>query len=166
MDPSPAAMRSGTKRLSMFHVPCKLRSTTARKPRSEISEGRAGNCPPALLMRKSSLVNEPITMSRNDSTLSVLRMSHTWEMQRTPSASMSPCVLAKLSASRAARATSAPNCAKPSAVARPMPRPPPVTRTVRPRKRPGAKVSAAVLGVLVIPTRVANYHRVYASGDL
>ena len=42
------------KRLSMFQVPLRLRSTTARHPLSVILEGRAGNCPPALLTKKST----------------------------------------------------------------------------------------------------------------
>lgn len=54
IEPDPASAIGPMKRLTMFQVPLRLRSTTARHPLSEMSEGRAGNWPPALLIKKST----------------------------------------------------------------------------------------------------------------
>src|SRR6478736_3109442 len=58
--------------------------------------------------------------------------------QSTPSASMSGAAVSSSSGALLAMTTFAPSCAKPSAIALPMPRPPPVTTAVFPAKRPGA----------------------------
>ena len=54
MEPVPASAMGTMKRLVMFQVPLRLRSTTARQPLSEMAVGVAGNCPPALLIRWST----------------------------------------------------------------------------------------------------------------
>ncbi len=57
IEPDPAAVIGTMNRLTMFQVPFRFRSTTERQPLSEIWVGRAGNCPPALLIRKSTRPN-------------------------------------------------------------------------------------------------------------
>ncbi len=54
MAPNPASAIGPMKRFTMFQVPLRLRSTTDRQPLSEMSDGSAGNWPPALLIRKST----------------------------------------------------------------------------------------------------------------
>ena len=54
IDPNPASVIGPMNRLTMFQVPLRLRSMTERHPLSEICDGRAGNWPPALLIRKST----------------------------------------------------------------------------------------------------------------
>jgi len=57
IEPRPAATIGPMNRLIMFHVPFRFRSTTDRQPLSEICEGRAGNCPPALFTSASTRPN-------------------------------------------------------------------------------------------------------------
>ena len=54
MEPKPASAMGCMNRFVMFQVPLRLRSTTARHPLSETSLGSEGNCPPALLIKKST----------------------------------------------------------------------------------------------------------------
>jgi len=68
IEPKPALAIGSMKRLVTFQVPLRLRSTTARQPLSEIFDGSDGNCPPALLTRKSTLPNWPKVASRSDAT--------------------------------------------------------------------------------------------------
>src|SRR5712692_2596056 len=67
----------------------------------------------------------------------------------TPSASISCLTASALSARMSSTATSSPSCARPSAMARPMPRPPPVTSAVLP-------LSFMTLSLLsILPNRFA-----------
>ena len=59
IEPKPASAIGPMKRLVTFQVPFRFRSTTARQPLSEIVLGSAGNCPPALLTRKSTRPKRP-----------------------------------------------------------------------------------------------------------
>src|SRR5262245_15659806 len=138
--PKPRSTMCFPTRLVTFHVPFRLRSITERQPLSLISSGRAGNCPPALLIRKSILPSCAMASDTNDSTWAMSRMFVGFARQRRPSASISTAVGARFSGFRLAIATSAPRLANASAMPRPIPRPPPVTSTTRSRKRSGANV--------------------------
>src|SRR2546423_1490184 len=99
---------------------------------------------PALLTRISGSPSAVLTRATMASTWVRSETSQTIASARRPSARIAAAVSSNSLADRAATATSAPADARDNATERPMPRPPPVTRAIRP-------VSA--------PLRRAGFHR-------
>src|SRR5579875_1049973 len=127
------------------HVPraFKLRSITARQPRSVISEGLAGYWPPALLIRKSMRPYASSVADTSASTWATSRMSVGHGRHTPPAAVMIVAVSVSVSMCRPATTTRAPSAAKRQAIARPIPVPPPVTIAARPANRPGWRTCAS-----------------------
>ena len=118
-------------------VPSTFSRMTVRKPLGVMSSAGTMYCPPALFTSRSIFPWRSIAPSTSDSTWSSSRMSHSTAWQRPPSAS------AAVSSSGSRRlphtTTCAPQAASSSAVARPRPVPPPLTRATCPARTSGAK---------------------------
>ena len=123
-----------------LYVPSRLLRTTAANPFGESVSAGEGNCPPALFTSTSTCPKRASVASSSAATSASSRIS-----QRTASGSLpasrsarSPCE--SRSSERPAMTTCAPSVASSSAVARPMPLAPPVTRATWPSKSPGANM--------------------------
>src|SRR5919204_126346 len=127
-------------------VPSRLSRTTARKPLALMSSAGDMYWPPALF---TSVLIRPCrsrTLSTNARTWSSSRMSQTTGSQLP--GSHSAAVSSSGSSRRPATTTRAPSEASSTAVARPIPEPPPVTTITWPSSSPGRKTSDGIGGRL------------------
>ena len=102
----------------------------ASQPFSLVSSSGEANTPPALLTRMRTGPNSSTVCASAASTCSASRTSVTM-----PSAPSDTAASAQLSWLRSQIATEAPNAARPAAIPRPMPLPPPVTTATCPVSR-------------------------------
>ena len=123
----------------MLHTASTERRWTARQPLSEISSAGAVNWPPALLTSTSTWPKRSIAASTTRSGSPGSRTSAATARQAAPLASISARALSSGSSRRPARTTHAPLRASSSAVARPIPVPPPVTSATRPALASGRR---------------------------
>src|SRR3954463_9451454 len=102
----------------------------ASQPFSVVSSSGEENTPPALLTRIDGTPSSVVVRSSAASTCSLSLTSVTM-----PSVPMASAADLQVSALRSQIATRAPNAARPSAIPRPRPSPPPVTTATRPVSR-------------------------------
>src|SRR5271169_4900409 len=124
----------------MCHVPFRLVLMTAFQPLTEKSIAGCGNCPPALLTRRSSRPRAAQTRSNIAPTCSGSRMSATSPDAASPRRFMTSTSASSLARVRPATTTCAPRRASNQAIPRPMPPAPPETSATLPTKAPGAKM--------------------------
>ena len=114
------------------HVASTFSRWTARMPFNAIDSSGAANWPPALFTRMSTTPNRSSTASRNAPSCSGSRTSVGIARHSNPAPSSSPRTASSGSGRRPQIATLAPVLASSSAVARPIPVPPPVTMATVP----------------------------------
>ncbi len=149
------------KRLTMFQVPLRLRSTTERQPLSEICDGSAGNWPPALLTRKSTRPNRSKAWSCRASTCVDLA-----DVGRHHQALAAQGGRPRPPSPRGSRGCARPpprrrrSGRRPAPCAAPMPVPAPVTSATRPANRSGGeRVERAGRGVVAWARTLARSAR-------
>src|SRR5213078_3190799 len=118
------------------NAPRRLTSMTWSQSSSFMRTRRPSRMTPALLTRMSTRPNRCLAASTNRSASSRITASATTPRTAPPCASSSFAERWSRSASRPETTTAAPSSASNAAIARPMPRPPPVTIATRPSRAP------------------------------
>lgn len=142
--------RRATSRVKV-QVASTARRCTARQPFGLMSSAGAVNCPPALLTSTSILPKASSVRSTTSVICCSSRMSAGTARQVAPVASTALRVSSSGSGRRPQSTMSAPPAARSSAVARPMPVPPPVISATLPACTSGRSTVAAGRGE-VLPT--------------
>ncbi len=153
MAPPPRSIICSAAANVQFAVPSRMVPTTERQPFAESSSAGQRKFAPALFTSTERSPSSSRTVSTISSTRSGSRTSTVVAHASTPRCSISAATGSRCSIDRLAIATFAPWSANPSAIARPIPVPPPVTSTVSPSSRSSANISVlgGVSTVIVSP---------------